>query len=162
VPDQVSVVVDGLRNGRFTLILAILLFAFGAASAEAPLKVEPLDIVTQGGIRHFQVEVANTEASREKGLMFRKSLAGDRGMLFDFFKPQTMSFWMKNTVIPLDLLFIGADGRIISITHNAVPLSEALIPSGGPALGVLEIRGGRADEIGVAPGDLVRQRMFRR
>ncbi len=151
------------RPGKVLIawLLAITMFAPGLAFAEHPLKIEPLDIVTHTGIRHFKVEMANTDASRERGLMFRKSLAGDRGMLFDFFKPQNVSFWMKNTLIPLDLLFIGADGRIISITHNAVPLSEAMIPSGGPALGVLEIRGGRADEIGAAPGDLVRQRMFR-
>jgi hypothetical protein len=129
--------------------------------AEAPtLPSEPLDVVTHHGVRHFTVEIADTEATREKGLMFRKQLAADRGMLFDFKTPQPVAFWMKNTLIPLDMLFIAPDGRVISIARNATPMSETPIPSGGDILGVLEIRGGRAAEIGVEPGDQVRERIF--
>jgi uncharacterized membrane protein (UPF0127 family) len=133
----------------------------GQASAQA-LRTEPLDIVTAGGVRHFTVEVADTDATRETGLMFRKGLAPDKGMLFDFGTPQTVTFWMKNTLIPLDMIFIAKDGHVVSITRNAVPMSEALIPSGGPIVGVLELRGGRAAEIGVKPGDMVRERIFQR
>jgi hypothetical protein len=92
--------------------------------------------------------------------MFRKHLAGDRGMLFDFKTPQPVAFWMKNTLIPLDMLFIAPDGRVISIARQATPMSETPIPSGGDVLAVLEIRGGRAAEVGVKPGDRVRERIF--
>jgi uncharacterized membrane protein (UPF0127 family) len=94
--------------------------------------------------------------------MFRRRLAADRGMLFDFKTSQRVSFWMKNTLIPLDLVFIGADGRIVTIARQARPLDETPIPSGGDVLGVLEIRGGRAAEIDAAPGDHVQARMFER
>ncbi len=116
--------------------------------------------MTAHGVRYFTVEIADTDATRESGLMFRKSMAPDRGMLFDFGTPQAVTFWMKNTLIPLDMVFIGKDGRVVSIARNAAPMSEALIPSGGPILGVLELRGGRAAEIGVKPGDRVRERIF--
>ena len=146
------------------LALASLVFsclAMAGASA-MPLRVEPLEVATVRGVFHFKVEVADTDATREKGLMFRKALAADRGMLFDFKAPRPVAFWMKNTLIPLDLLFIAPDGHVISIARNAVPLSEAPIPSGGATLGVLELRGGRAAEIGAEPGDMVRERIFHR
>lgn len=145
--------------------LAGLLAAFCALAAPAwsgALRTEPLSIATSRGVFHFRVEVADTDASRERGLMFRRTLAPDYGMLFDFKRTQTVAFWMKNTLIPLDMLFIGADGRVVSIAANAKPLSEAQIPSGGPVLGVLEIRGGRAAQIGAEPGDEVRAAMFAR
>ena len=131
-----------------------------AFAAEGHLPTEALEVVTHGGVRHFIVEVADNGAARERGLMFRRRLAGDRGMLFDFKTPQPVAFWMKNTLIPLDMLFIAPDGRIISIARNATPMSEAPISSGGAVLGVLEIRGGRADEIGAKSGDRVRERIF--
>lgn len=126
----------------------------------AGLRVEPLDIVTAHGVRRFKVEIADTDATRERGLMFRTSMAPDRGMLFDFKSPREVAFWMKNTLIPLDMLFISADGHVISIARNAVPMSEIPIPSGGAVLGVLELRGGRAAEIGAESGDRVRERIF--
>jgi uncharacterized membrane protein (UPF0127 family) len=135
----------------------------GLAQAQAPtpsVKVETLEVVTSKGAARFRVEIADTEPTRERGLMFRKSLRDDQGMLFDFKIPQPVSFWMKNTLIPLDMVFIAADGRIVSIARNATPLSETPIPSGGEVLGVLEIRGGRAAEIGAEPGDRVRERIF--
>ena len=140
---------------RVSLFVLALLPA--AASARA-LRTERLDIVTGGGVRHFKVEVADTPATRERGLMFRKRLAPDGGMLFDFKTSQTVDFWMKDTLIPLDMLFIGADRRVVSIARNATPMSESHIPSGGPVVEVLEVRGGRAAEIGVQPGDKVRVR----
>ncbi|HEY1560453.1 MAG TPA: DUF192 domain-containing protein [Caulobacteraceae bacterium] len=133
-----------------------------ATSAPAPLRIAPLDIVTDRGDFHFRVEVADTAASRERGLMYRKSLAADRGMIFDFKTSQVVAFWMKNTLIPLDMLFIGADGRIVSIARNARPMDETAVPSGAPVLAVLELRGGRAAEIDAEPGDRVREAIFPR
>jgi uncharacterized protein len=153
------------RPARRWLMLAVAsltLAAFASGVAAKGLIVEPLDVVTARGVFHFKVEVADTDATREKGLMFRKVLAADKGMLFDFKAPRLVAFWMKNTLIPLDMLFIAADGHIISIARDAVPLSEVPIPSGGAALGVLELRGGRAAEIGAQPGDRVRERIFHR
>ncbi len=143
------------------LLLPLLLLGLIESPAIAgSFKWEPLGVVTHHGVRRFRVEVADTEASRERGLMYRKSLAADRGMLFDFKTPQPVAFWMKNTLIPLDMLFIAADGRIIAIARNAAPYSETPIPSGGDVLGVLEIRGGRAAETGIEPGDRVTERIF--
>jgi uncharacterized membrane protein (UPF0127 family) len=148
-------------GARLCFLLFAALLAFAPARAEGPgLKTEPLAIVTHQGVRRFTVEIADTDATREQGLMFRKHLADDRGMLFDFKTPQSVAFWMKNTLIPLDMLFIAPDGRVVSIARQATPMSEAPIPSGGDVLAVLEIRGGRAAEIGVQPGDLVRERIF--
>jgi len=148
---------------RLVLVVLTLLFVFAGAPGRpdaAKLPYAPLSIVTAKGTFLFQVEVADTDRSRERGLMFRKSLAADQGMLFDFKASQPVSFWMKNTLIPLDMLFVAADGRIISIAAQARPLSEAPIASGGDVLGVIELRGGRAAEIGARPGDLVRNTIF--
>ncbi|MGE5565617.1 MAG: DUF192 domain-containing protein [Parcubacteria group bacterium] len=130
-----------------------------AAQPAAPV-FEPLDIVTAKGPVHFRVEVADDEAEREQGLMFRTHLDDDQGMLFDFHTPQQVSFWMKNTLIPLDMIFIRADGTIANIEANTEPYSETPIPSDGEVLGVLEIGGGLTQELGVKPGDKVVHRIF--
>lgn len=154
---------DVLRRSLPGALAALaLLAAFGANARSRALAVEDLDVVTARGVFHFKVEIADTDATREKGLMFRKALAADRGMLFDFKTARPVAFWMKNTLIPLDMLFIARDGHVISIARDAPPLSTAPIPAGGDALGVLEVRGGRAAEIGAAPGDQVRHRIFGR
>lgn len=101
----------------------------------------------------FSIEVVDNDASRERGLMFRTSLAPDAGMLFDFLTPQPVEFWMVNTLIPLDMVFIAADGTVRNIHANARPQDPTPIPSDGPVQFVLEIPGGRAAEIGLAPGD---------
>lgn len=124
--------------------------------------LEPLSIVTARGPVSFQVEIAADDQSRARGLMHRRSLAPDRGMLFDFHTPRPVSFWMRNTYISLDMIFIRADGRILSIARNTVPLSEEGVPSGGPVRAVLELIGGRAAEIGALPGDRVIHRIFPR
>ena len=93
--------------------------------------------------------------------MFRKSMAPNEAMLFDFKTTQPVAFWMKNTLIPLDMLFITADGHVLSIAHDAIPMNENPIPSGGPVLGVLEIAGGRAAQLGIQPGDIVHERIFK-
>jgi uncharacterized protein len=92
--------------------------------------------------------------------MFRDTLADDRGMLFDFGDPQPVAMWMRNTFIPLDILFIEADGRISRIARNAEPLSDQVIPSGGPVSAVLELRGGLTSERGIEPGDRVVHPLF--
>jgi uncharacterized membrane protein (UPF0127 family) len=139
--------------------LCLALGSAGACSGRG-LRVEPLDIRTHRGVHRFQVEMADTEESRERGLMFRKTLAADKGMLFDFKTPQPVAFWMKNTLIPLDMVFISASGRVVSVAHKAKPMNETPIPSGGDVVGVLELRGGRAAELGIEPGDQVRERIF--
>ena len=125
-----------------------------------PGPVEPLEVVTARGPIRFQVEMADTAAEREQGLMWRASMPVNHGMLFDFPGETEQAFWMRNTYIPLDIIYIRADGRIHSIARSTTPLSEALVPSGGPVKAVLEINGGLAERMGILPGDLVRHRIF--
>lgn len=147
--------------GRLALGLAALVLV-AASPGDGRLPTQPLTIATSKGVAHFTVEIADTDATRERGLMFRRKLGPREGMLFDFHTPQTVSFWMKNTYIPLDMVFIAPDGRIVSIARNAVPFDETPIWSGGAVTGVLEIAGGRAAEVGAEPGDMVTARMFHR
>ena len=121
---------------------------------------ERLTIASQSGERAFNVEVVRDEAQRNRGLMFRRKMAKDRGMLFDYDPPQAVGFWMKNTYIPLDIIFIAADGRIMRIAANTTPHSLESLPSGGPTRGVLEINGGLSAKLGIKPGDRVRHRLF--
>jgi uncharacterized membrane protein (UPF0127 family) len=123
---------------------------------------EPLTIAGASGRHAFQVEVARNDAERAQGLMYRRSLAPDRGMLFDFARVQPISMWMQNTFIPLDMIFIRADGSIARIAENAEPLSTRTIPSGEPVLAVLEVIGGTAARLGVKPGDRVEHPLFKR
>lgn len=132
------------------------------AVGKPPAGFEALEAVTPSGRTRFFVEIADTDAEREKGLMFRKEVPPDRGMLFDFKTPREVAFWMKNTLIPLDIIYIRTDGTVLSIARNTTPLSEAPIPSGGPIVGVLELAGGRAGEIGLMPGDRIEHRIFKR
>lgn len=119
-----------------------------------------LEIVSKTGVHVFAVEVVANDADRAKGLMFRKELPEGQGMLFDFQRDQEIAMWMKNTYIPLDMIFIAADGRIHRIAENTEPLSERIIPSGGPVRGVLEVIGGTARKLGIAVGDRVAHPMF--
>ena len=123
---------------------------------------EPLTIVSASGRHAFQVEVARNDAERAQGLMYRRHLAPDRGMLFDFGRVQPISMWMQNTYIPLDMIFIRADGTIARIAENAEPLSTRTIPSGEPVLAVLEVPGGTAARLGIKPGDRIEHPLFRR
>lgn len=128
--------------------------------AQPLLRMEPLTIVTHRGAFRFRAEIADTPRSEEIGLMYRPRLPADRGMLFEMGQPQEADFWMKHCPTPLDMLFIAADGRIIKIARNTTPYSEAGIDSGGLITGVLELRGGRAAEIGAEVGDIVRHPYF--
>uniref|UniRef100_B0T0Q7 DUF192 domain-containing protein n=1 Tax=Caulobacter sp. (strain K31) TaxID=366602 RepID=B0T0Q7_CAUSK len=131
-----------------------------AAVARPSAKLDTVQILTSRGRVTFTVELAVTRAEQERGLMFRKSLAPDRGMLFPYNPPQRAAFWMKNTLIPLDIIYIAPDGRVLSIARNAVPHDETPLPSGGVIRGVLEIPGGRAAQLGILPGDRVLNKIF--
>ena len=126
------------------------------AAAPSGLVQVPLTVSGRGRSHRFTVEVAATPADQARGLMFRDKLAPDAGMIFPVDRPELASFWMKNTLIPLDLIFVRADGRIASIAANATPMSLAMISASEPVTAVLEIAGGRAAELGIRPGDTVR------
>jgi hypothetical protein len=146
-----------LRWTAFVLVAFLL-----AAGPARPADQHTLEIASKTGVHIFSVEIADTEAQREKGLMFRQKLPAGQGMLFDFHREQDVSFWMQNTYIPLDMIFIRGDGTILRIAENAEPLSTRLIPSGGPVLAVLEVIGGTAHKLGIAPGDRVAHPIFKR
>ena len=129
-----------------------------AAAARHPvsgLEVVPLTIASANGRHAFRVEVARSGEEQSKGLMFRTAMGADEGMIFPMEPPRQASFWMKNTVIALDLVFIGPDKRIESIAANAVPYSLSPISSRGNVSAVLELNGGRAAQLGLAAGDRI-------
>jgi len=146
------------------VLLAVLSFLgftlAGTAGRLAAAELQPLEIASKSGVHVFAVEMASTPAEQARGLMDRRGLPEGQGMLFDFHHEQLTSFWMKNTYIPLDMIFIRGDGRILRIVENTVPLSEVLIPSGGPVRAVLEVNGGTAKKLGIAPGDRVAHPIF--
>ena len=130
------------------------------AAAAPSAKLDAVEFLTSRGRVKFTVELAVTKAEQARGLMFRKSLAPDRGMLFPYKPPQRAAFWMKNTLIPLDIIYIAPDGRVLSSARNATPHDESPLPSGGLVGGVLEIAGGRAAQLGILPGDRVLNKIF--
>lgn len=145
------------------LLLALVLLVVPACRAEETVKLEPLQIVSANGTRHsFRTEIADTVEKRTIGMMFRKKMDKDFAMLFVFDGDgeQEHSFWMKNTMIPLDIVFIGKDGTIRHIHPEAKPYDETGIPSEGLAFSVLEIKGGRAAKLGLKPGDVVHHAIF--
>lgn len=144
------------RLYRVAAFVILALLAWPAVAADQ----NTLEIVSKSGVHVFSVEVVANDADRAKGLMFRKELPEGRGMLFDFQRDQEIAMWMRNTYIPLDMIFIGGDGRIRRIAENTEPLSERIIPSGGPVRGVLEVIGGTARRLGIAPGDRVAHPIF--
>ena len=129
--------------------------AVTARTAPSGLDLVPLEIRSANGVHRFTVEVARTGAEQAQGLMHREALAPDAGMLFPFPVPRPASFWMKNTLIPLDMIFIRADGTIASIAAKTVPHSLEPVGVAEPVAAVLEIPGGRAAELGIAEGDRV-------
>ncbi len=133
-----------------------------AAAGETRVAVNVLELdILAGGKRHsFKIEMAVTPAERSRGLMNRSELAPDAGMLFDYGRPRFVSFWMKDTLIPLDMIFIKDDGRIARIAKRTVPLSLAAVPSGEPVRAVFEVIGGTADRLGIGPGDTVMHPIF--
>jgi hypothetical protein len=150
------------------LVLAVAAWAaiVVAAPSSAQVKLqrferETLSIETSGGERHrFEVELALTNAQHAQGLMYRRSLAEDAGMLFLYRGAGTVSMWMKNTTIPLDMMFIAPDGRIVDIAERTVPYSLETVSSRYAASAVLEVNGGTVARLGIQPGDRVRHRAF--
>ena len=137
-----------------------MLFALSAvrsvrAQGAEPFKTAKLAIQSANGRHEFTVELALSDRQQMQGLMFRRSLAPDAGMLFDYKLPTQITMWMKNTFIPLDMIFIGADGRIVRIAERTVPHSEEIVPSMRPARAVLEVNGGTAQRLGIKVGDAV-------
>jgi len=132
-----------------------------ASGVPASMAVEPVEIITAGGERHvFSAYVADTQESRSRGLMYVTRLEPDRGMLFDFESPRAVHMWMKNTPLPLDMLFIDAQGLIARIEMRTRPFSTEIISSGSDVLAVLELNGGVTEKLGIAAGDRVIHRLF--
>ncbi|MCC3243967.1 DUF192 domain-containing protein [Methylocystis sp. WRRC1] len=158
-----------VKASRSTPPLLVLLFrilsvAFAlslSVSARAEGALEHIQIVTASGAHDFKVEVARTSTERARGLMFRRSMPQDQGMLFDFKIEEPVAMWMKNTYIPLDMIFVSRKGVVTGVATDAEPLSERVIPSGPPAYAVIELNAGVARKIGVAPGDVVKHSTFR-
>ncbi len=147
---------------RLLLLLPLLLFV---AATQAPAQLArfptaPLTIVTSSGPHSFTVEVATTPAQMEQGLMFRRSLPPDSGMLFDYGAPSMAMMWMKNTLIPLDMLFVDSTGHIVNIHERAVPGSLATIAAAAPVRAAIELNGGTASRLGIRPGDRVVFQIF--
>ncbi len=143
----------GIKRVVFAALLA------GAISPAVADEVE-LKVVTDKGRFIFSVEVAETAAQRQQGLQHRKNLAASAGMLFDYKRVQPVAMWMKNTLIPLDMLFIDGAGRIVNVARDTEPMSLATIPSAAPVLAVLEVNAGTARRLGIQPGDRVLHAIF--
>lgn len=131
------------------------------ADTAPTLARNELIILTKDGPRRFKIEIADTPDAQARGLMFRTKLADEAGMLFPHQEPAELSMWMRNTYIPLDMVFIREDGTVHRIAAMTEPLSEAIIASEGPVSGVLEIAGGAAQRLGLAPGDKVQSPFFK-
>ncbi|MEG9526123.1 MAG: DUF192 domain-containing protein [Hyphomicrobiales bacterium] len=146
--------------------LMIMAAPVPAVLAQAPARAtaaagEPLTIVTKAGPKRFNVEVMRDDAGRSRGLMFRRHMAADHGMLFDFEREEPVTMWMKNTYLPLDMVFIRPDGTISRIAADTEPLSTAIIPSGSPVSAVLELNAGTAAKLGIQPGDRIEHPLFK-
>jgi len=144
-----------LNRAALAALVFVAFATVAPAYGEDIFKHASLKIETQNGPVQLDVEVADTERKREHGLMFRRSLAANQGIIFLFVREQVITMWMKNTYIPLDMVFIGEDWRIVHIAREAEPFSTDHIGSGYPVLRVLEIAGGQAEKLGLKPGDAV-------
>lgn len=147
------------------MLLAAILAVTGLAACAEPgpspeTATETLFIETSTGVHGFTVELADTEERRRTGLMFREDLALDAGMLFDFESPRVITMWMRNTPLPLDMIFIDPNGRIVSVAENTVPFSEAIVSSRYPASAVFEVNAGTARRISIKVGDRVSHSLF--
>jgi uncharacterized protein len=140
---------------------ALVLIALARAAPAWAAEEQTLEIVSRTGVHTFTVELAVTDQERQQGLMFRRELPEGRGMLFDFKQDQNVTMWMKNTYIPLDMIFIRADGRIHRIAENTEPESTRIIAAGAPVRAVLEVIAGTAKKLGIRAGDRVAHPLFR-
>jgi len=152
---------SGAAHGVALLFAAAALLVLLAAPLAAKMRVDRLWLVTSAG-QETPIEVEIAEAPKEKqlGLMFRTDLPDGTGMLFPYSVPQEATMWMRNTYIPLDMVFIRADGTVHRIESRAEPLSDRVISSKGPVSAVLELPGGAAERLGLKPGDHVRYPLF--
>ncbi|MBL8587626.1 MAG: DUF192 domain-containing protein [Methylobacteriaceae bacterium] len=153
-----------LRVFLLRLLAAIGLAAALAAPIGPAVAQEQLELlmIQSGETKHmFSVEVMRSDAERAKGLMFRRYMAADRGMLFDFKVEQPVTMWMKNTFLPLDMIFIRKTGEIAAIAENTEPMSERIIPSGAAVLSVLEVNAGTTARLGIKVGDRVVHALFK-
>src|SRR5271169_2159357 len=148
-----------MMKRRALLLLATAIgassFAFLIGAQLQRFATSGLTIVTATGPHRFTVEVAETPGQMEQGLMFRRTMAPDAGMLFDYKTPTLATMWMRNTLIPLDMLFVDAQGYIVNIHERAVPQSDAVITAAAPVRAVVELNGGTAARLGIKPGDRV-------
>jgi uncharacterized protein len=149
------------RARAAALLAAAFLSVTVLAQSVLAQALEPVTLVTSSGRHVFQSEIMRTPDERARGLMFRRHLPADRGMLFDFKEVAPVSMWMQNTFIPLDMVFIRADGTVARVAERTEPMSTRTIPSGEPVLGVLEVNAGTAERIGLKAGDRVEHPMFR-
>jgi uncharacterized protein len=149
------------RSILILLIPAVTgLSVFSVGAEIQRFATSELSIVSSTGRHQFKVEVAETQAQMMQGLMFRRSLAPDAGMLFDYKQPTMATMWMRNTLIPLDMLFVDVQGRIVSIHQRAVPQSDDVIAAAAPVRAVIELNGGTAARLGIEPGDQVVHPIF--
>lgn len=147
---------------KFGVVIKSIALCAGltATAAQAECGVDTVSIRGDFGSARFTVEVADDNAERARGLMFVEEMATLEGMLFVYDRPQPVSFWMRNTLIPLDMVFVGADGVIRNIHAMAQPLDETGIPGGDQIQYVLEINGGMAERLGIEPGDQMQHPSF--
>lgn len=129
---------------------------FWAGMAQADCAPGSLDLRGPSGMQHFTIEIADTAKERAVGLMFREKMPLSAGMLFVYEQPQHARFWMKNTLIPLDMIFADASGTVTHVHENAVPQDLSMIDGGDAVRYVLEINGGMAKRMGIAPGAQMR------
>jgi len=148
------------RAARLLVVLALLAAGLLMQSAHA-MRLETLKLMTARGTHLIDVEVTETPAEKAQGLMFRTRLADTAGMLFFYDTPQEITMWMRNTYIPLDMVFITADGIVHRIEARTEPLSENIISSRGDVTACLELAGGAAERLGLKPGDRVEHRFFK-
>jgi uncharacterized protein len=144
------------------MFLGVTASLYGVA-ADAQLQCFPtsaLTIVSASGRHHFTVEVAETPEQMTQGLMFRQSMPANAGMLFDYKQPTMAAMWMRNTLIPLDMLFVDAQGRIVNIHERAVPETDDVIAAAAPVRAVIELNGGTVARLGIKPGDQVLHPIF--
>ena len=149
-----------MRRRVLLAVFCLLPLLAAVTSLVDAAELQTLEIASKSGVHAFAVELALTPEEQSRGLMYRKTLPEGQGMLFDFKRDQETSFWMKNTYVPLDMIFIRGDGRIHRIAENAEPLSERLVSSNGPVRAVLEVIAGTTRKLGIAPGDRVAHPIF--
>jgi uncharacterized membrane protein (UPF0127 family) len=145
---------------RAALLFLALAALLPPLPAGARMRLDQLWLVTASGEHRIEIEVAVSEQEKSLGLMFRTTLGAGKGMLFPYDRPQEVTMWMRNTFIPLDMVFIRADGVVHRIEAGAEPMNESLIESKGPVTGVLELDAGSAARLGIVPGSRVRHSHF--